>query len=263
MEPAVFDTYSISYDADFTETAVGKAQRNRVCKLLSEVLPKNESIDILEVNCGTGADAVWLANQGHRVLATDVSSEMIAISKQKSLENSLNLQFQIAGFQDIGSISKPNSFDLIFSNFGGLNCISENDLQKFLATAHQLLKPGGSLVMVIMPRFCIWETGYYLLKFQPNTAFRRWRSKAIVNLWGSEFWVYYHNPSRVLDLGKEIFKLKKQASVGLFLPPSYLSGFFKNKPGLLKFLNRLEILFAEIPLFTAFSDHYFLHLKKR
>lgn len=263
MEPAVFDRYSQSYDADFTETKVGKSQRNRVWKLLSGILPTDKKWNILEVNCGTGADAIWLASLGHRVLATDISSEMVAIGKQKSRFSELNLEFQTVGFQNITSTGEPETFDLIFSNFGGLNCISENDLKIFLRAANRLLKPDGKLVMVVMPSFCLWETLYYLLKFQPTNAFRRLKSRAKANLEGNDLWVYYHNPFRVCRLARDSFDMKKLASVGLFLPPSYLANFFRNKPRLLKILNSMESLFSGFSWFSALSDHYFLLLKKR
>ena len=38
---------------------------------------------MLEINCGTGIDADWLAKKGHFVIASDISSKMIEIAKKK------------------------------------------------------------------------------------------------------------------------------------------------------------------------------------
>ena len=38
---------------------------------------------MLEINCGTGIDADWLAKKGHFVIASDISSKMIEIAKNK------------------------------------------------------------------------------------------------------------------------------------------------------------------------------------
>ena len=80
-----FDIAATTYDNTFTYSKIGKLQRNLVYEHLSKILPIDHNLDILEINCGTGHDAIWLANQGHRVLATDISSEMISIARSKQL----------------------------------------------------------------------------------------------------------------------------------------------------------------------------------
>ena len=54
--------------------------------------------------------------------------------------------------------------------FAGLNCTDE--LGKVLDSFNDLLKPGGRVTLVILPKFCLWE---FLLIFKGKfrTAFRR------------------------------------------------------------------------------------------
>ena len=60
-------------------------KRNRVRKHLMKYL--SPASDILELNAGTGEDAIFLARQGHRVHATDISSGMqLKLSEKLALQ---------------------------------------------------------------------------------------------------------------------------------------------------------------------------------
>ncbi len=78
-----FDKIALTYDELFTNTAIGKLQRNIVRKYLDETLPTNQRISILELNCGTGEDAVYFAKKGFDVLATDVSDDMLKLTNNE------------------------------------------------------------------------------------------------------------------------------------------------------------------------------------
>ena len=81
---AVFDILAQNYDADFTSSAIGRLQRNRVWSYLNPIIKEaGRPLKILEINCGTGDDAIQLATMGHRVIATDSSAGMIEKAKEK------------------------------------------------------------------------------------------------------------------------------------------------------------------------------------
>lgn len=142
-----FDKAAIFYDNSFTNTGIGKAQRNMVYYQLHEILSENKS-SILEINCGTGEDAIWLANKGFQVTATDISNEMIAVAKTKSN----TIHFAQADINTIAEQFSGSQFDVIFSNFGGLNCLTTQELHRFFLKTHEILSEKGHLVLVIMPK---------------------------------------------------------------------------------------------------------------
>ena len=80
-----FDIAAPIYDDVFTYSHIGKLQRGLVHEYLERSLPTNKSLHILEINCGTGHDAIWLSNRGHHIIATDISSEMISVSVRRVL----------------------------------------------------------------------------------------------------------------------------------------------------------------------------------
>jgi hypothetical protein len=50
--------------------------------------------------------------------------------------------------------------------------------------------------------------------------------------------------------------------VGLFIPPSYLDPYFKNKGWILKILSFKEYLFGRFAFLADYGDHYLIHLQK-
>ena len=103
----------------------------------------------------------WL-KKDHFVIASDISSKMVEIAKKKYDQSNLN--FKQLDIQTIHTETFKEKFDLLFSNFGGLNCLSKQDLKEFLNNSKSILKSQGMLALVIMPKHCIWEQLYFFLK---------------------------------------------------------------------------------------------------
>ena len=77
---AAFDRIAEDYDQRFTDTLIGRAQRDAVWRVLAQTWKKDDRV--LELNCGTGEDAIFLAGNGISVLACDASRQMIAKAQQ-------------------------------------------------------------------------------------------------------------------------------------------------------------------------------------
>lgn len=261
-----FDVSAPNYDAEFTTSAIGKMQRERVYFALQvNKLVKSKS-KILEINCGTGEDAIWLANHGHSVLATDASEEMIRIAKQKASGfNKSDLQFQQAEFSDLNAKYGTQKFDLIFSNFGGLNCVNVTELTQLFSDFSKLLLPNGKLALVVMGRKCLWERNYFLLKGSSKNAFRRNSKQTVAAHLGAGTYVstYYYSPKELLQLTDANFKQEELVPIGFFVPPSYLENFFAKNKGYLKVLYFLEKGIFKWKFLANYSDHYLLILTKK
>jgi len=217
---------------------------------------------IFEINAGTGLDAVFLAERGFNVHATDISGGMIEQIKKKIESQSLieRVSLQQCSFTNLSEIT-CGPFDYIFSNFGGLNCIP--DLKETLKFFPSLLKPGGKATLVIMPPLCPWEISHALIgKFK--TAFRRFKQDGTsAHIEGVYFNSYYHSPSNVLkSLGKEFQKI---SLLGLcsFTPPPYLKNFPVRYPALFRFLNLLDEKLSAVFPWNSFADHYILTAEYR
>jgi ubiquinone/menaquinone biosynthesis C-methylase UbiE len=259
-----FDHIATNYDSLFTKSAIGQLQRAHVWSYIEKVIPNLNGFDMLELNCGTGEDAVLFGDRGFSIVATDISEEMLKVTQQKvrqfSMQHRISSQYLDLDSFDETSFNKK--FDLIFSNFGGLNCINPESLKNLLSKIPTALKPGGRFIGVIMPKACLWESLYFLMKFSPRKAFRRFtRDEVVVNLNGVYMTTWYYSPSQVVDLSKGHFKVIDRRPIGIALPPSYLENFFSNRPKLLSMMNRLERRLSSFSSLSSFSDHFLIDLQ--
>lgn len=254
-----FDIHAQNYDAVFTHSSIGKAQRDRVYSYLTKELDTVNHLNILELNCGTGEDANYFHQKGHQVIATDISEEMLTVAKEKHPE----IRFQIVDITTITPTTFDQKFDVIFSNFGGLNCLSDTQLHDFLKTSETLLADHGKLMMVLMPKNTLWERFYFLLKLQFQKAFRRNTKEAVyANVEDVQVPTWYYNPKDITAFAKAYAKPIGIKPIGIAIPPSYLEPYFKNKPRFMKLLITLESWFQH-PFWAKYADHFLISFEKK
>ena len=134
---AFWDRIARKYAADpITDMAGYEATLQRVQALLS---PKDE---VLEVGCGTGTTALRLAPFTRRMVATDVSTGMITIAREKLATQPVpQLRFEVADAD--ATASRQAAWDAVLA-FNLLHLVS--DLDHALRSAVQSLRPGGLLI---------------------------------------------------------------------------------------------------------------------
>lgn len=249
-----FDAAAQNYDEQFTHSIVGKEQRKQVWKYLRKLKITPVS-NVLEVNCGTGEDASIWAKDGHKVIATDISSGMV----RKAREKYPDITFEVMDVENIAS--KEGDFDIIFSNFGGLNCIAPKALSDFIEKAAQKLTSNGKLIMVIMGKKCWWDRWYMKRK---NKDHNRRNSSGPVQVMvdGQSVSTWYYSPKQMKAFAKSHFDLQKIKPIGLFVPPSYLAPYFERKKSLFGLLRFLDKCFS-FPSLSNQADHYFICLTKK
>ncbi|MEO5998834.1 MAG: methyltransferase domain-containing protein [Chitinophagaceae bacterium] len=266
MKPSPFDIAAETYDKDFTHSLIGQMQRKRVWQFLMPLLQSYQRpLNILEINCGTGEDALQLAKLGHNVTAMDASEQMILKAKQKKPESIVEdklPRFITSSFSQIADYDFKKPFDLVISNFGGLNCVDENDIRLLSKNLSHIVTTNGTLFLVVMSRSCLWEMLYYSLKGRFNKAFRRLQRSIPFRLHEHVMQIFYYAPRQLTKLFLPAFTRVQTQPVGLFIPPSYLETTFAKRLTLLKALNQWEIKFG-FPFLSSLADHYCVILKKQ
>lgn len=264
-ETPAFDAIAAEYDKSFSESLIGGEQRERSRHWLRKILETGKALEILEINCGTGEDALWMASLGHSVVATDQSAAMINEAEKKlSASKQKGIKFISCGFENLASQFDKLQFDFIFSNFSGLNCVSPDELTILSEQLNSLLKVNGCFAVTVFGKHSWWEVFFFLLKAQPAKAFRRWGNKKIsVELSESVYQpVYYYSVRRLKQLLYPL-RLVEKKPVGLFIPPTYLEASMKKRPNLFRSLIRLEKTANGFAIGSSFADHVFLLFKKQ
>jgi ubiquinone/menaquinone biosynthesis C-methylase UbiE len=253
-----FDSASSKYDAEFTFSNIGKAQRRMVFKYLNPIIHQDKKLSILELNCGTGEDAIQFSKLGHHVIATDISKGMINLAQAKSK----NVNFQIQDIKALQEESFETKFDLIISNFGGFNCLSKSEIETFFKTASRLLHPNGKIVLVIMPKYCLWEKLYFSLKGDFKNAKRRQTSESVIaNVDGAKVKTWYYNPEDITSITKGHYNTEKVKPIGITIPPSYLEKSFLSKQPFLSILKSIDNLMTG-SFWSKYADHFLIELHK-
>ena len=257
---AVFDRLAPSYDRDFTGSLIGRAQRNAVWKVLLKTFHPKDSI--LELNCGTGEDAFFLARNDISVFACDASQQMIARANQRLNVSSPPhlVAFCHLPTERIAELDPAIGWDGVFSNFSGLNCIE--DLKPVATSLAKLVKPGGHLLLCLSTRLCLMEILYYLSQGQVRKAFRRCKGHNIAHLNDVPLPVYYPTLRTLRRSFAPHFKLRSHTGVGVAIPPSYLEPWAQRHPCVFRLLCRSETLFANLPFLRTTGDHILLCFEK-
>lgn len=269
-----FDSIAKEYDAQFTDSATGRLQRQQVWRSVAPWFPGRVGeapLHALEINCGTGTDSLWLAEQGFKVLATDASPAMVAVTEEKIVAankakqvKALACDITEAGKHPaVSAFPGAEGWQLVFSNFGGLNCLDPAALRRFGADLSGLMPSGAVFVAVAMGRFCAWETLYFVAKGRMRQAFRRMGKNPVPAPLGNGVYVdtWYYGPKELAACFPG-FQVRAVRPIGFWLPPSYLDPFFARWPRLLKAMETLERRFNH-RIWALASDHYCLILERK
>lgn len=249
-----FDAVASTYDADFTNTFIGKIQRRRVWQYLSAQISPGSKI--VELNGGTGADALFLTNQGFDVLFTEGSLEMMQVARTKIGHAA---KYKLLNLEELENVDLGAKFDLVFSNFGGLNCISKSGLTGLNTFARNHLTEDGQLILVIMPTQNLFDQWYRRWKKIPKPM--RNSEVPIRIKVGKEFVeTYFHDPA---DVGNKMsdFRMVGKQPIGFI--PSFFASFLADRPLLRVLLVRADRFLAFFPGLSRRADHYLIHLEHK
>ena len=256
-----FDLYATAYDEHFTHSLIGKAQRDRVYKWLNPYLDQRRG-PLLELNCGTGEDAVYISKKGIDVTACDISNGMIRVASQKDKDQ--KIRFIESSIQNIDTHIDQQKFTYVFSDFGGLNCLNEKEFHDLSRQCLSWLNPGGYFIAVIMGRKCWWERFFYTWKGEKEKARRRTAWDGVDTVIGeSHFKTWYYAPHEIQNIFGDDYRLIEHRPIGLFVPPSYLEEWIVKRPGLFKCLSFLERIFGNWSSLCNYADHYLIVLQKK
>jgi len=257
MSTDVFERQAAGYD-DVAESALGRALRSRVHRVVEPLLRPDASV--VDLGCGTGIDAAWLAPQVGSVLAVDRSAAMVARAAQRcgSLPNVTVLHHDMdrAGFPGPALLDR-GAHDLVVADFGVVNCLA--DWERLGPGLHGMLVAGGHAVLVTMPRWCPAELAVGLATLDRSALARRYRGSA--DYGGTA--VRYASARRLARCVAPELELVAQESLGLVLPPFEQRDLVENRPRLLAALAALDRRLARAGGILGVGDHQIAVFRRR
>ena len=255
-----FSRTAEKYDAFAQDHPHLTRMRNKVYAHLERFVPRGARL--LELNAGTGIDAVELARRGYHIHATDVAPGMLQRVRDKAQDLDLKhlITVQECSFTRLDEIHGA-PFDAVFSNLGGLNCIP--DLSPIIRQLPAVLKPGGLITWVLMPPICLWEFAE-LFRGHPRLAFRRFaRNGTRTHLEGLYFTVYYFTPAQVIDWFGPAYECLAIEGLSVLTPTAESKNFAKRYPRLYQALASVDDRLSLRSPWRAWGDFFILSMRHR
>ncbi len=232
--------------------------RNKVYAHVMRYIPRGARI--LELNAGTGTDAVQLAQRGYSVHATDIAPGMLDRLREKvdTLGWQDRVTMEARSFLSLEDVQGA-PFDAVFSDLGGLNCIP--DLTPVIRQLPKILRPGGMVTWVLMPHVCLWEMAE-VFRGNFSLAFRRFsRGSVRANLEGLNFDVYYFSARHVIQWFGNDFEVAALEGLSVLTPTAESKNFAKTHRGLYRALSWLDDKLSPYWPWYGWGDFYILTMR--
>ncbi len=256
---AIAPGYDQAYGLENSQVMAWFRQEN--LDLLQATFPREANL--LEVGCGTGEEALYLAQQGYRITATDVSPQMVAITRQKArlagLDDRITASTLPAG--RLHELEHQAQFDGAYASFGCLNC--EPDLPELASALATLVKPGGAFVCSVMARVSPFEISWFLAHRQPATALRRlksgWQMANVNSLTGEQAPISvttrYLSRKELATFFAPHLAFERSRAMGLLVPPPYLEALYRRRLSFWRRMAHLERRLRDAWPWRGMGDH--------
>ena len=236
-----FDSASEEYDFTIGHNYINTWIRKRSVSELLSLVKKNDTL--VEIGCGTGAEALDVSPYVARIIATDISDQMIEIVRKKiqakrAFDKITPIKLRAAEVDQVKKILDGAEADSAYSFNGALNC--EPDLEDFVEGLASVLTSGGYFVCSVRNSLCLGEVLSHAAALQFEKMAPRKKQPIMVSVGGLDIPALYYPPSVFARFFRTRFKLLRVIGLPAFLPPAYLSDYYVKFKEVGYVLERLE-----------------------
>lgn len=218
---------------------------------------------ILDIGCGTGEEALRLAQDGYSVLGIDVSPGMVWQAQAKLAGYGLRrgAQFRVLAAGRLANLDERGPFQAAYASLGTLN--TEPDLPGVAAGLHTLLEPGAPFVATVMNRHCLFEQLYALRRLKPGTALPRPATWLESRAGASDVIapVRFYAPAEFAASFAEYFSVERVIAFPLWFPPVHLHALYRERADRYRRRLAIERRMRTWPIFRERGDHFLMVLR--
>lgn len=250
-----FSTASQEYDFTIFRNFINAWIRKRS---VDEVLKIARPEDIVvEIGCGTGAEAIEIAKNVSGVIATDISKGMIDLVTKKVRARKLShkifpFHVKASEISRVAHLIPRGRVRLAYSFNGALNC--EPRIQKFVEELSSILEPGGCFVCSVVNSLCFSEALAFAIALQFRRMAPRKQQPMMLYAGGRKVPCLGYSPASLAKIFSPDFKLKRFIALPAILPPPYLNDLYVKFRGIGSLFERLEPLLSSHPPFNQWGD---------
>ena len=100
--------------------------------------------DVLDIGCGLGDNAIYLAQQGFNVTGLDISPTALTNAERRSHDAGVSVKFAVADSTKLEGYTE--AFDTVVDS-GMFHCLDDGAKRSYAAAAHRATRPGATLLL--------------------------------------------------------------------------------------------------------------------
>jgi SAM-dependent methyltransferase len=261
---AAFDSASEEYDFTISHNFLNTWIRKKSIGLLLSYVNKSDTL--IEIGCGTGAEAIEISGHVKRIFATDLSEDMIRLLRRKVearglTEKIIPVRLVAREIERTLELMGSREARVAYSFNGALNC--EPELGRFVQGLASVLSADGYLICSIRNKLCISEALFHGAALRFDKLNMRKVQPMMVSVGGREIPSTYFSTDEFVRFFRSGFNLKRMVALPGLLPPAYLNSYYVKFRGALSILERLDpLLGSRFPLNKLGDQTLFVFQKK-
>ncbi|WP_205877711.1 class I SAM-dependent methyltransferase [Mycobacterium camsae] len=100
--------------------------------------------DVLDIGCGLGDNAIYLAQQGYHVTGLDISPTALITAERRAHDAGVDVRFAVADSTTLDGYS--DRFDTVIDS-GMFHCLDDDAKRSYAAAVRRATRPGATLLI--------------------------------------------------------------------------------------------------------------------
>ncbi len=263
-----YDQITTTYDDVEAANWVGRRLRRVMQAALFRTFHPGQRV--VEIGCGTGIEAIALAQRGVEVVATDLSEDMVRLVREKAAAKGLtNLHARALAAHEVGVLREEfgGGFDGAYSHGGVLNM--DPGIEDVATGVARLIRPGGRFLCTVVNQTSLFEALFYPLVLRPRKGYRRLGRDIPIPITRHEGFRKYvvptrfYSPRQFVRFFDDGFRLHRLEGLQILLPPWNLSDWIDRLDPLARAVEAIETRIADRRPFNSWGSIFLADLERR